>query len=136
MAEAILKAFIDRDGLNNWFDISSAGTENWDVGLPPAYRSAKLLQEHNYPLDPAKRASKISAKAIQEADYLIAMTAKIAQALGNRENVYLLMDFVERPKSSDIPDPYPTDTFPQAFEMIEKGVRAFYSYLKDRHSLS
>lgn len=131
MAEAILKALVNREELNNWFDISSAGTENWDVGLPPDHRSRKLLQEHNYPLDPAKQARVISEKEIQNADYLIAMTSKIAHALGNRDNVYLLMDFVNNPKSRDIPDPYPTDTFLQAFNMIEEGVQAFYAHLKN-----
>ena len=136
MAEAILNTMVKREGLNARFDITSAGTENWDVGLPPDHRSAKLLQEHNYHLDPSKRAKLISANEIQNADYLVAMTTKIANALGNQDNVYLLMDFIDNPVSKDIPDPYPTDTFPQAFSMIEKGVRAFYSFLKDKYSLS
>jgi len=135
MAEAILNTMVEQDGLNARFDISSAGTENWDVGLPPDHRSAKLLVEHNYQLDPAKRAKLISANEIQDADYLVAMTTRIVKALGNHDNVYLLMDFLNNPVSRDIPDPYPTDTFPQAFRMIEKDVRAFYSFLKDKYSL-
>ena len=135
MAEAILKTMVDRDGLSDRFEISSAGTENWDVGLPPDRRSASLLLEHNYQLDPAKRAKLISKNEIQNSDYLVAMTARIANALGNHDNVCLLMDFLDNPASRDIPDPYPTDTFPQAFRMIEKGVRAFYSFLKDKYSL-
>jgi len=135
MAEAILQALVNREELNKWFDISSAGTENWDIGLPPDNRSVKLLKQNNYPLDPVKRAREISTEEIQNADYLIAMTSKIAQSLGNGDNVYLLMDFIDNPKTRDIPDPYPNDTFPEAFEMIEKGVKAFFAYLKDKYSL-
>lgn len=135
MAEAILNTMVSRDGLNARFDISSAGIENWDVGLPPDHRSANLLLEHNYRLDPSKRAKLISRIETQNADYLVAMTARIAKALGNQDNVYLLMDFLGNPVSRNIPDPYPTDAFPQAFRMIEKGVRAFYSFLNDKYSL-
>lgn len=134
MAEAILKTLVNRDGMKDCFDISSAGTENWDVGLPPDHRSEILLHQHDYPLDPDKRARLISENEIQNTDYLIAMTSEIAHAIGNGDNVYLLMDFVDNPKSRNIPDPYPTDSFPQAFKMIEEGVQAFYRFLQDKTS--
>ncbi|MDY6846290.1 MAG: low molecular weight protein-tyrosine-phosphatase [Chloroflexota bacterium] len=131
MAEAIFNHIAQKEGTSDRFEVSSAGTKNWDVGLPPDYRTRNILAEHKIYLDPDKRAQLITDQEIHQADYLIAMTKRIANDLGNRSNVFLLMDFVKNATSNDIPDPYPTDTFPQAFQMIEQGIKAFYAYLID-----
>ena len=130
MAEAILRELAREGDLLDQLIISSAGTQNWDVGLRPDYRAQQLLKEHNYPLDPRKRAQQITNQKIEDADYLVAMSRRVANELGSGENVYLLMDFVEGAEIKDIPDPYPTDTFVQAFDLIEKSVKAFYEHLR------
>jgi len=130
MAEAIFSSLAKNDGLLNTFNISSAGTEDWDVGHQPDPRTCKILNENNYALDPQKRARMISAADIEGADYIVCMSRNVALELGNGKNVFLLLDFVDGYEGLDVPDPYPTDTFPQAFEMIEKGVKAFYAYMK------
>jgi protein-tyrosine phosphatase len=130
MAEAIFKQHICEKGLEDSFEISSVGTKDWDVGLPPDLRARKQLAEHGYFLDPNKRARQITSEEIQEADFLIAMTSRVANELGNGENVHLLMSFVPDEKSLDIPDPYPSNTFPQAFRKIERGIKAFITYLE------
>lgn len=58
------------------------------------------------------------------------MTEDISMELGAKDNVYLLTDFVDQPSNKDIPDPYPTDTFPLVFQLIEPAVKAFYSHVK------
>lgn len=131
MAEAIFNALAEEDGHASLFDVSSAGTKNWDVGLRPDPRTQSLLTEYGYPLSPHKRAQMITEDDILQADFLIAMSARVADELGNRDNVHLLLDFSDIP-SKDIPDPYPTDTFPQAFKLIEAGVIAFYAFLKHK----
>lgn len=133
MAEAIFKDIARRDGTLELFGVSSAGTKNWDIGLQPDFRARQVLAEANITLDPGKRAQMISDLQRQDADYVIAMTERIAQELGEHENVFLLMDFVEDAPMRDIPDPYPTDTFPEAFQLINCGVKSFYAYLKDKH---
>jgi len=133
MAEAIFKNLARRDGSLTDFEISSAGTKDWDVGLHPDYRTRKILDEHGIPLNPGKHAQMITERDIKSADYLIAMSAKIANDLGNKDNVYLLLDFVNDIDDKDIPDPYPTDTFPEAFELINMGVDEFYKFLKEKY---
>ena len=132
MAEAIFKHLAARDGLQTNVEVSSAGTKDWDVGLPPDPRTRKLLSKHGYPLDPGKRARKITQTEIDDADFLVVMSKRIAQELNSPQNVVLLMDFTENSKGMDIPDPYPTDSFPQAFQMILEGVNALYDHLKPR----
>lgn len=130
MAEAIFNALADADGCGANFEVSSAGTKNWDVGLRPDPRAQRLLEDRGYPLSPHKRAQLITRNEIKTADYLIAMSQRVADDLGNRENVHLLLEYAPEITSKDIPDPYPTNTFPQAFDLIELGVTAFYQYLK------
>jgi protein-tyrosine phosphatase len=133
MAEAIFKDLARRDNTLVRFDVSSAGTKDWDVGLRPDYRTRQILIDHEIPLDPRKRAQMISEREINTADYLIAMSERIAKELGYKDNVYLLLDYVDEIDDKEIPDPYPTDTFSEAFELIHRGVQALYKYLKETY---
>ena len=129
MAEGIFTTIVVQDGRESAFEISSAGTKDWDVGLRPDSRALRLLAQHGYQLSSLKRARMITQDEIKNADYLIAMSQRVAEDLGNASNVHLLLDFAPDIPAKDIPDPYPTDTFPQAFNLIELGVKAFYAYL-------
>lgn len=133
MAEAIFISLAGEDGHLEEFLVSSAGTKNWDIGLRPDPRTQELLEENQYTLSAEKRARMITKEEIQSADYLIAMTHRVANELGNGENVHLLLDFATDNPSKDIPDPYPTNTFPQAFKLIEHGVKSFFAYLKQTY---
>jgi len=136
MAEAIFNALAEVDGCAHLFQVSSGGTKDWDVGLRPDPRAQRLLEEHGYPLSPHKRAQMITRDENRQADYVIAMTERVADELGSGENVSLLLDYAADKPSKDIPDPYPTDTFPEAFDLIEHGVRAFYAYLIRKYYLN
>lgn len=130
MAEAIFNKLAHQDGISNQIIVTSAGTKDWDIGLRPDHRTRQLLQAHGYPLDPNKRARQITSQEIETSDYIIAMSHRVAGELGYHENVHLLLGFVKDIQSKDIPDPYPSNTFPQAFTLIEKGVKAFYDFLQ------
>ncbi len=133
MAEAIFIKLAGEDGPTSRFKVSSAGTKNWDIGLRPDPRSLALLEENHYPISKEKRARLITNQEIRNAEFLIAMTKRIADELGNGENVHLLLDYLPGFPTKDIPDPYPTNTFPQVFNLIEEGVKAFYTYLKQTY---
>jgi protein-tyrosine phosphatase len=135
MAEAIFNTLTEADGHAHLFQVSSAGTKDWDVGLRPDPRAQRLLMEHGYPLSPHKRAQMITQEEIRQADYVIAMTKRVANELGGGENVSLLLDYAEDMPVKDIPDPYPTDTFPEAFGLIEKSVPAYLAFLIRKHNL-
>ncbi len=130
MAEAIFKHLAHEDDILDQFDISSAGTKDWDIGMRPDRRSQRLLQNNGYPLDPDKRARQITPDEIKEADYLIAMSESVAEELRDGKNVFLLMNFDEKTDVKNIPDPYPSNSFPQAFALIEQGTKAFYQQIK------
>jgi len=133
MAEAVFKQLARSDGLLDHFDVSSRGTKNWDVGLRPDPRTIQILQDNNYPLKSTKRAAQITPIEIQTADYLIAMSQQVAEELNHPVNTHLLMAFGDNAETLDIPDPYPTDTFPEAFKLIEMGIKDFYTSIKRRY---
>ena len=135
MAEAIFKDLAHRDDTLSHFEASSAGTKDWDVGLRPDYRTRQILADHGVPLDPNKRARQITSADKKSADYLVAMTKRIAKEIGDQKNVYLLLDFVDEIDEKDIPDPYPTDTFPEAYELINRGVEALYKFLLNEYHI-
>ena len=135
MAEAIFRKRIKDADLKACFEISSAGTRDWDVGLRPDPRAKAQLDLHGYSLDSQKRARQITPIEITKADYVIAMTARVASELGDGENVHLLMSFVPGEAALDIPDPYPSDSFPEAFEKIERGIKAFVRFLEKGRTL-
>lgn len=130
MAEGILTTLTAQDHCQDLYEISSAGTKDWDVGLRPDSRSLRLLDQHGYHLSADKCARKITADELLNVEYIIAMSQRVANKLGNGDNVHLLLDYVPDISAKDIPDPYPTDTFPQAFTLIERGVKALYQHLK------
>ncbi|MDT8273311.1 MAG: hypothetical protein RRA35_08970, partial [Desulfomonilia bacterium] len=101
----------------------------------PDHRALQILKNHHYPLEKTKRAQQITPQEIQQADYLIAMSQRVADELGYPENTHLLMGFVENAESLDIPDPYPSDTFLESFLLIEHGVKDLYTTLKQVYSL-
>jgi protein-tyrosine phosphatase len=136
MAEAIFNTLAEADDRAHLFKVSSAGTKDWDVGLRPDHRTRKLLEKHGYTLSPSKRAQMITQDDIQNADYLLAMSQRVADELGGGENVSLLLDYAADIPLKDIPDPYPTDTFPEAFSLIEHGVRDFYECLIHKYNLN
>jgi protein-tyrosine phosphatase len=129
MAEAIFNKLAALEGRSDYFLVTSAGTKDWDIGLHPDPRTMMLLKEHHYPLSPNKRAQMITIDEVKAADYVIAMDQRVADELGNGDNVYLLLDFVDGVPFKDISDPYPTNTFEEAFTSIELGVNAFYAHL-------
>jgi protein-tyrosine phosphatase len=136
MAEAVFKQLARSDGLTDHFDVSSRGTKNWDVGLRPDPRTIQILQDHHYFLESTKRAEQITPNEISTTDFLIAMSKRVAEELNHPKKTHFLMAFVEHAETLDIPDPYPTNTFPEAFKMIEEGVKAFYYSIKQAHNLS
>lgn len=125
---------LQNEGIEKYFQVSSAGTKNWNIGLRPDQRAQKICAKYGYHISPHKRSQKISSDEIKNSDYLIAMDRRIADELGNGKNVHLLLDFVEDIINKDIQDPYPTDTFPEAFYLIEQGVKDFYKFLKQQLS--
>ena len=68
MAEAIFNNLIQKERKANYFQVSSAGTKNWNIGLRPDPRAQKILAQYGYHISPHKRSQKISSDEIKNSD--------------------------------------------------------------------
>lgn len=139
MAEFILKDMVEKHGVAEEFQISSAATsteEIWNgVGNPVHPPAREELLKHGIKCD-GKRAVQLKKSDYDEYDYLIGMDR---QNLRNMERITgrsaggkmrLLLDFTG--ENGEIRDPWYTNRFAETYKDIEKGCRAFLeAVLKD-----
>ncbi|MGN0903375.1 MAG: low molecular weight protein-tyrosine-phosphatase [Succinivibrio sp.] len=132
MAEFVMKAFVDRIGMSDCFEISSAATSQEEIGnsvYPPV---KKLLSEHGIDCS-LKHARQVTAHDLKDYDIVIAMEQYNLTNLYNlfpntdKSKVYLLKDFTSAP--GDIDDPWYTRDFKKTFNEVEECVRALITSL-------
>jgi protein-tyrosine phosphatase len=140
MAEAIFRKQVKREGLQDKFEVDSAGTGSWHVGEPPHEEAQKKLADYQVSSEGMK------GRQIQEGDldkfqYIIAMDAEnlghLHKIAGYDETGYIarLLDFVPGSETEDVPDPYFTGNFHEVYELIEEGCRELLAFIRKRESL-
>ncbi|MGX8679870.1 MAG: low molecular weight protein-tyrosine-phosphatase [bacterium] len=142
MAEYIMKDLVAKDGCAEAFLIASSATSSYNVhrgGGSPVYPEARrMLQAHHISCD-EKRAQMLKREDYQRYDYLIGMDMENIYDIRSicrgdpQQKIKRLLDFTEHPR--DIADPWYTGDFNQAYRDIERGCRAFLSYLKAQHPI-
>jgi len=136
MAEAVFNHLVDESGLTDQFEVTSGGTGGWHAGERPHLGTQKILLANQVPLNPAKRAQKVTASQLNNADYVIAM---------DRENLVnlrrlgvdakLLLDFCENGHSKDVPDPYYNDNFEEVFNLVMEGCNCLLAEIRMKAGL-
>lgn len=132
MAESVFTYLVKEKGLEDEFEIFSAGTSSEEIGNPVHYGTIKKLNELNIPIVPHK-AVQMTKKDFEYYDYIIAMDEKnmrnIERIIGKKdEKIKKLLSFIDSDK--DIADPWYTGDFNETYEDIDRGLRAFLEYLE------
>lgn len=132
MAESVFTYLVKEKGLEDEFEIFSAGTSSEEIGNPVHYGTIKKLNELNIPIVPHK-AVQMTKKDFEYYDYIIAMDEKnmrnIERIIEKKdEKVKKLLSFIDSVK--DIADPWYTGNFNETYEDIDRGLRAFLEYLE------
>lgn len=132
MAESVFTYMVKEKGLEDEFEIFSAGTSSEEIGNPVHYGTIKKLNELNIPIVPHK-AVQMTKKDFEYYDYIIAMDEKnmrnIERIIGKKdEKIKKLLSFIDSDK--DIADPWYTGNFNETYEDIDRGLRAFLEYLE------
>ncbi|MGN0032982.1 MAG: low molecular weight protein-tyrosine-phosphatase [Candidatus Limimorpha sp.] len=138
MAEYIAKDLVEKEGLEHYFEISSAATSREEIGnniYPPARKVLKIhgikYGEHS--------ARQITSYDYDKNDYIIAMDKSNIRNLKNyfndegKDKISLLMSYANEDR--DIEDPWYTGDFEKAFEDIEKSCKALIIELKRKHNI-
>lgn len=131
MAEAVFAQMVREAGLAERFTIRSAATSMWEVGNPPHPGTRAVLQQHNIPLDPAKRSVQLRRSDLAGVDYLVAMDYENVVDLRRLSNgtarIYRLMEFAGPDFPADVPDPYYDGNFEHVYELIQAGCKGLLS---------
>jgi len=140
LAEGVFTHLVAEAGLEDRFEIESAGTGAWHVGERPDARAAMVAGQHGVELP--SRARQITEDDLKRFDYVIAMDRenlrniqRMADAMGDEVEamIHLLREF--DPESGDgdeVPDPYygGASGFENVYEMVHRSCRALLDRLR------
>jgi protein-tyrosine phosphatase len=111
LAEAVFRHQVRERGMEDAFEIDSAGTSGYHDGEPPDRRSSETARRRGVAL--AGRSRKLHALDLQAFDYVIAMDAEnlgeiqaLRETAGGRAEVRRLREFEAEAAALDVPDPY------------------------------
>jgi protein-tyrosine phosphatase len=134
MAEAVLRAELDRAGLADLVAVDSAGTHAYHVGEPPDPRARASSARRGYDL------SRLRARTLvpddRSFDLVLAMdraNLRLAgRVLGDHPGLRLFLD--DDRGGREVPDPYAggDDAFERVLDMIEEGATNVVAELAQR----
>jgi len=137
LAEGIFDHLVQEAGLDDRFDIDSAGTGAWHVGERPDARAAMVASKHGVELE--SRARQITDNDLDRFDYVIAMDRenlrnieRMAGATGSEAEVHLLREFDPAAEGDEVPDPYygGASGFETVYEMVHRSCQTLLDRLK------
>lgn len=139
MAEAVFLHLTKEAGLDDQFEVASAGTGSWHVGEPPHSGTQAILRENNIPIKRDKRARRITAADFASYDYVIAMDHENIEDLTiYGKTVPLLLAFAAPELTASMPsldvmDPYYNKNFQYTYNQVVEGCRGLLNYIREQH---
>lgn len=138
-AEGVMKAIVEREGVQDNFHIDSAGIGGWHVGELPDARMRREGARRGYNFN--SHARQLTAEDFRNFDYVFVMdddNVRQARLRCNDPNLYrkikLLGDYMEKhPHAKSIPDPYygGENEFKYALDLIEDACEGLFDKLKE-----
>lgn len=140
MAEAVLRHEIRLANLADKISVDSAGTANWHEGKPPHEGTREKLTEVNVSYE-GMQARQINEGYFSAFDYIITMDdsnmtdIESQFTVSNDAYIRKLMDFVDQPKETNVPDPYFTGDFDYTYELVTEACAHLLSFIKEKHHI-
>ena len=135
MAEYVMKDLVKKEGMQDRFYISSAGTSREEIGNGVHYGTRRKLREEGIPVG-NHRAVLMCEADYRKYDYLIGMDSANMRNMerivhgDSKHKLYLLLDFTSRPGA--IADPWYTGNFDATFTDVMEGCSGLLKYLKSQ----
>lgn len=138
LAEAILNEKIRINGLQSGLACDSAGTIDYHVGESPHTKIVEVANRNNIPI--SHRSRQFRKEDAVDFQYLIAMDRSnyrdiIAEAGHEPDHLFLMRDFDPLGKGEDMPDPYYVGGFEKVYEILDRSMDEFISYIRQTHGL-
>ncbi len=140
MAEALFRRRVAEAGLAGEIEVRSAGTADWNVGLPAHRGTLDVLRRHGVPHD--GRARQVSRSDLDWADYVIAMDGSNVADLRHLDRsgaldgkLYRLMEFGPPNAPLDVPDPYYDGRFDYVYGLVKTGTANLLEMIRNENGL-
>lgn len=140
MAEAVFRDLVKRENLSNKITVDSAGTASWHTGKPPHEGTRHKLDENKISYE-GMTARQIDQTDFNEQTYIIAMDdqnmidIKETYDISGAVEVKKLLDYIENPPETNVPDPYYTGNFDYTYNLVTEGSREILKHIKHVHQL-
>jgi protein-tyrosine phosphatase len=142
MADAVLRAQIEKAGLGDRVIVDSAGTGDWHVGERMHRTASRQLKRNGYDGD-THRARQFDRSWLAERDLIVAMDASNvrdlrALAADVDDHRIRLLGEIGALRGAEIPDPYygGDAEFASVLAMLETGMSHLVARLKELPELS
>ncbi len=138
LAEVVVKAVAEAQGLSDKFHFESAGTGSWHVGGSADPRSASKALEKGLTLE-NHRAQQITSQNIHDWDMFVAMDSDNHDSLirmgAKPEQVLMMRAFEGLEPAPDVPDPYygGAHGFEDAYQMLQENAQGLLETLVVKH---
>ncbi len=139
LAEGVFRHLAREAGLEDHFEIASAGTGDWHVGHPPDRRMRQTATRHGVSLED-QRAQVVTPSHLDTYDLILAMDAqnlRYLQAMARRpehhQKLALFRTHDPIPGDGAVPDPYygDADGFEEVYGIVHRTARALLQSLRD-----
>ena len=135
-AEGVFRHYVAAAGLEEQFDIDSAGTHAYHVGEPPDRRAQQAASRRGFSLVDI-RARRIATEDFERFHHIIAMDEDNLAMLheqadaAQRGKIRLFLEFSKGPET-EVPDPYygGATGFERVLDLVEDASRGLLEMLK------
>ncbi|CAB5494346.1 Low molecular weight protein tyrosine phosphatase (EC [Bathymodiolus thermophilus thioautotrophic gill symbiont] len=134
-AEGAFYSQMQKRGVQDLFEIDSAGTHAYHIGEQPDTRSQVVAHKHNVDLS-VQRARQVHESDFYHYDYIFVMDVSNLTDLQDicpsehQHKLSLMLDNIPKNNGKGVPDPYFEGRFDDVFEMLNRASR----FLLDRLS--
>ena len=137
-AEGVFRHIVAEAGLEDLFEIDSAGTHAYHVGEPPDRRAQQAAARRGFTLSHL-RARRVAPEDFERFHHIIAMDrdnlVMLHEQAGavHRDKVRLFLDFGSGPET-EVPDPYygGATGFERVLDLVEDASRGLFESLRLR----
>ena len=133
MAEFVMKHLVEKQGLQDQFEIASAATSTEEIGNPVYPPAQRKLAEHGINCE-GKRARVMTREDFNYYDHIVVMDNENLQSIkwlfgkDKDHKVRLLMDYTDRP--GEVADPWYTGDFEATWRDVLEGCEGLLEYVK------
>jgi protein-tyrosine phosphatase len=138
LAEGVFRDLARSRGVEDRFEIDSAGTSAYHIGSAPDRRSAAEARRRG--LELAGSARQVEPDDLHRFDWVIAMDAenhaeleRLRASVGGAARLHRLREWDPQPDSADVPDPYygGDSGFSDVHDIVERSCERFLEHLLD-----